>query len=131
MPFSGPELLDPLVTCLARCTWCKKLFRLRSDGEGGPVFEAQTCPHCGTELTFESIYRTFFENISYTSAITSANKFISFDLAIIPFLLTNLLVFFLDFPAWIRAMNFALYAGSIVIIPQWFKRYWYHFRWER
>jgi hypothetical protein len=124
MTFSDPELLHPIVHCYARCYWCKKLVPLKEDEEG-LVLTDQPCPHCGVELTENRIRDTFAENLWHTSAVASANKFIAFDLAVIPFLIVSVLLVVMEFPLWFRMINLLLYLGSMVIILRWFYLYWY------
>lgn len=60
-----------------------------SEDSEGLVLSEWPCPHCGAELTEQRIVESLAGNIWHTSAITSANKFIALDLAIIPFLLVS------------------------------------------
>ncbi|HUR98527.1 MAG TPA: hypothetical protein VMZ26_10730 [Pyrinomonadaceae bacterium] len=64
----------------------------------------------------------------HTSAIASANKFISFDLAVVPFMAVSVLVTYMEYPLSIRILNLALYHTPIVLCGKWFYRYWYRFR---
>ena len=89
MRFSDPELLNPVVHCFARCHWCKNLVPIKSAEDGSLVLDEQPCPKCGAELSDSQIFHRFLENLYHTGAITSANKFISFDLAVIPFMVVR------------------------------------------
>ena len=94
------------------------------------MIEDSECPHCGAALSEAAILTSFLENIAHTSAIASANKFIALDLAVVPFLLVNLLLAFAEYPLWIRAGNLVCYAGVMVLIGRWFYHYWYRIRYS-
>jgi len=125
MTFSDPELLDPMVHCFARCYWCRKLVAIKVDEDGDLILTERQCPNCGVELTEQRIRDTLFENLFHTWAVTSANKFISFDLAIIPFMVVSILITFMEFPLWIRILNLLFYHMPVVLCLQWFYKYWY------
>ncbi len=125
MTFSDPELLDPEVHCFARCYWCKKLVPIKGDDDGTLILEGRPCPNCGIELSEQRIQDTLFENLFHTWAVASANKFISFDLAIIPFMAVSILIAFMEFPLWARILNLLFYHAPIVLCLQWFYKYWY------
>ena len=122
MRFSDPELLNPVVHCFARCHWCKNLVPIKSAEDGSLVLDEQPCPKCGAEISDSQIFSTFLENLYHTGAITSANKFISFDLAVIPFMVVSILMTFMEFPLSVRILNLLLYHGPIVLCVQWFYR---------
>jgi hypothetical protein len=128
MTFSDPELLDPLVHCFARCYWCKNLVPIRGDEHGTLILDGRPCPNCGVELSEQRIQDTLFENLFHTCAIASANKFVSFDLAIIPFMAVSILIAFMEFPLWIRIVNLLFYHTPIVLCLRWFYKYWYRVR---
>lgn len=128
MKFSDPELLDPLVHCFARCYWCKNLVAIKENEHGTLALESRECPKCGVEISEQRIYDTLLENLFHTSAITSANKFISFDLAVIPFMAVSVLIAYMEFPVWIRIVNLLFYHMQILLYLRWFYRYWYFVR---
>ena len=128
MRFSDPELLDPLVHCFARCNWCKNLVPIKAAEDGSLTLAEQPCPNCGVDLSENQILTSFAENFYHTGAIASANKFISFDLAVIPFMVVSILITFMEFPLWVRILNLLFYHGQLVLCIQWFYRYWYYAR---
>ena len=105
MRFSDPELLNPVVHCFARCHWCKNLVPIKSAEDGSLVLNEQPCSKCGAEISDSQIFNTFLENLYHTGAITSANKFISFDLAVIPFMVVSILMTFMEFPLSVRILK--------------------------
>lgn len=129
MTLADPELLDPTIHCFARCYWCKSLVRLR-ENEEGLIFEARKCEKCGIELSETRLIESFAQNFLHTAAITSANKFISFDLAVIPFMAVSIMLTYLEFPVWIRILNLVFYHMPIVLAIRWFKRYWIDIRFD-
>jgi methylphosphotriester-DNA--protein-cysteine methyltransferase len=84
MSFADPEPLSPEIHCFARCYRCKNLVRIQ-ENENGLSFEERPCPRCGVELSEATLRESFVEQFLNTAAITSANKFISLDLAVVPF----------------------------------------------
>lgn len=130
MKFADPELLDPHIHCFARCSWCKNLLPLKADDDGELNFNGRPCPRCGVQLTEAGLRDSFVENFLHTAAITSANKFISFDLAVIPFMAVSILVAYMEYPLWVRVINLLLYHGPIILSLQWLKRYWYDVRFD-
>lgn len=117
-----------MVHCFARCHWCKKLVAIREDEDGALVLTERECANCGADLTEQHIRDSLFENLFHTWAVTSANKFISFDLAIIPFMGVSILITFMEFPLWIRILNLLIYHMPIILCLQWFYKYWYYVR---
>lgn len=65
-----------------------------------------------------------------TSAIASANKFIALDLAIVPFLISGLLLVFVGYPFWLQLGLQLCYLSTLLMILRWFYHYWYQSRWE-
>ncbi len=129
MPFGDHELIHPVIHCFGRCTRCSRLIPLRSDSDGGPVIERLDCPHCGCTLSETAILTSYVEHALHTSAIASANKFIALDLAIIPFLISGLILVLVGYPFWFQLALQVGYLASLVTILRWFYYYWYRFRW--
>ena len=129
MTFADPELLNPSVHCFARCHWCKNLVPILKN-EGELVFGERQCPKCGVELSETRLRESFSEHFLHTSAITSANKFVSFDLAVIPFMIVSILITYMEYPIWIRAINLVAYHTPIVLCVRWLKAYWFDIRFE-
>lgn len=129
MPFADPELIEPTIHCFARCYWCKRLVPLQANDDG-LVLDERPCPGCGTQLTEARILDSFVENFLHTSAITSANKFISFDLAVVPFMVVSLLITYMEYPLSVRVINLLVYHAPIALCIRWFKRYWYDVRFD-
>lgn len=127
MTFADPELIDPVVHCYARCHWCKAFIPITND-ETGLVFDSRDCPKCGAEISEDRLISSFAQNFIHTQAITSANKFIALDLAVVPFLACSLLLVFMDFPWWFRISFMLVYHAPIVLAISWMRRYWYYFR---
>lgn len=125
--FSDPELLDPRVHCYTRCPWCRQLVAVEFDPEG-LIIRDRLCPKCGAHFPEQMVAAGFFQNFYHTQAVTSANKFISLDLAVIPFLLAQLLVTWMGFPIWFRLIYASIYLGNVVIGLRWFYRFWYSTR---
>jgi hypothetical protein len=92
------------------------------------MLEARACPNCGVELSEDRIRDSLLENLRHTWAIASANKFASFDLAIIPFMAVSILVTFMEFPVSLRIANLIIYSGPVILCLKWFYRYWYRLR---
>lgn len=128
MSFSDPELLDPIVHCFARCYLCRKLIRIAVDNEGELILEERKCPHCGVFLHEDQLETSFLINHVHTSSITSANKILGMDLAVIPFIGVGVLLVSMDFPLWFRIVNLLFYLTPIILIARWLYRYWYEFR---
>ncbi|MBA3352263.1 MAG: hypothetical protein H0U23_07545 [Blastocatellia bacterium] len=69
-----------------------------------------------------------FENLFHTWAVASANKFMSFDLAVLPFMAVSVLIAYMEFPLWVRILNLLFYHVPIVLSLQWFYKHWYYIR---
>ena len=127
MTFADPELLDPEIHCFARCYWCKNLVPLQANDDG-LVFDDRACPRCGVQLTEARLRESFVEHFLHTAAVTSANKFIALDLAVVPFMVVSLLITYMEYPVWIRTINLLFYHTPVVLCIRWLKRYWYDVR---
>ena len=86
------------------------------------------CPKCRAEISRDKLASSFAENFSHTQAITSANKFLSLDLAVIPFLASSILLVFMNFPLSFRIPFLLVYHMPIVLAVKWFHKYWYNLR---
>jgi hypothetical protein len=127
MAFADRELIDPVVHCFARCHWCRAFIPITKD-ENGLVLDERNCPKCGAEISQERLISSFAQNFIHTQAITSANKFISLDLAAVPFLACSILLVFMNFPLWFRIPFMLVYHAPIVLAINWLRKYWYYFR---
>ena len=128
MTFADPELINPVVHCFARCPWCKSLIPIKRGEDEALDLNERECPKCGAQVSQERVLSSFAENIIHTQAITSANKFISLDLLVFPFLACSILLVFMNFPFWFRIPFMLVYHMPILLGVNWLRKYWYHFR---
>ena len=128
MPFTDPELLDPLIHCYASCPTCAKLVGIRADDDGRLDLRQRKCPHCGTFIDESDIAESFSSNFLHTQAIASANKLSSLDIAFLPFVATNLLLLFAGFPVWARVLNLLIYCVPFTLGLSWLHRYYLRYR---
>lgn len=128
MTFFDPELLDPKVHCFARCHWCKHLVPISSDAAGDLQLDERECPNCKAQLSETKIISSFAFQLMLTASIASANKITGLNLIVIPMLIANLLLAYMEFSLWLRTLYLILYHFPIVIILEWFRRYWCYFQ---
>jgi hypothetical protein len=130
MNIQDTENLSPVIHCFAKCFLCKRLIAIKRDENGEIALGERDCPHCGVFLDESQIATSLAQNFWHTAAITSANKLLAFDLAVIPFLLCGLLAAFVGYPIWFRLVFLVPYFGMIVILWKWMYRYWYRIRFD-
>lgn len=125
-----PEILDPTVHCFARCFSCRNLVRIGENEEGDLDFSERQCPNCGVFLDEEGVSNSFVVELLHTTAITSANKVSSFDIAIFPYLGVGVLLAAVGYPYTVRVVNLIPYLFILTIYLRWFYRYWYKCRFD-
>ena len=125
MTFYDSEILDPKITPFSRCRYCRNLIRLEA-ADDNLILDERKCPHCEIFLEKEDVINGLITDFSYTQAYLSAQKIVSFDLAVIPFIAVNLIAFWIGLPLWFR-IAFALvpYFSPIFFCVKWFREhYW-------
>lgn len=126
MSFYDPQILDPNITLFSKCRYCQKLIGIEFTDDN-LILNERKCPHCEIFLEEQDLFNGLIKNFSYTQAYLSAQKIISFDLVVIPFICVNLLVFWIGFPSWFRII-FGLipYTSPIIFCVKWFRQhYWF------
>lgn len=128
MKFTDPEYINPIVHCFARCHICRKLIPIKRSDDGELILTERKCPSCGVFLDDHEVFRSFAANLAHTAAITAANKLISLDPAVIPYLISQLLITYFQFPVWARSINLLIYHLPLFLIGRWLYRYWHRLR---
>lgn len=123
-----PEFLDPAITPYAKCPSCRNLIQLEFDENSLLQLQERKCPHCGVFIEQEEITVNFIEQFTLTQACSSANKIFTLDIAVFPFIGVSLLLLYMDFPLWIRALSLLPYLSPIVLCLRWFYLHWYFLR---
>ncbi|MDQ3798282.1 MAG: hypothetical protein M3384_02430 [Acidobacteriota bacterium] len=122
-----PDFIDPAVTPYGKCPYCGSLILLEFEENSLP-FQERKCPHCEVFLEQEEIIQNFVRQFTLTQACSSANKIFTLDIAVFPFLGVGLLLLYMDFPVWLRALSLLPYLSPVLLCLRWFYRHWYWLR---